>query len=151
MGKVVVFTSGFFDPIHRGHVRLLKDARLLGDRLVVGVHRDECCVRKKGFCFMPLEDRLEVLKAMKWVDEVVVCSPTCDLTSVEVLRCLKPNVFAKGGDRVCENMPRAELEVCDQLGIRVVYGVGGGKVQSSSWLVANIKRRFIAEQVSEVV
>lgn len=66
-----MFTSGFFDPIHRGHVRLLKDARLLGDRLVVGVHRDECCVRKKGFCFMPLEDRLEVLKAMKCVDEVI--------------------------------------------------------------------------------
>ncbi|MEM3666739.1 MAG: glycerol-3-phosphate cytidylyltransferase [Candidatus Bathyarchaeia archaeon] len=123
---------------------------MFGDRLVVGVHRDECCVRKKGYCLMPLEDRLEVLKAMRWVDKVVVCPPTCDLTSVEVLRCLKPHVYAKGGDRVRENMPRAELEVCDQLGIRVVYGVGGGKVQSSSWIVANFNQKFSAKRLSGV-
>jgi len=136
----VVLVSGYFDPIHRGHIYHLKEAKMLGDKLVALIHRDECCVRKKGYVFMPLEDRLEVLKAIKYVDEVLICSEECDLTAAQILKELKPAIFAKGGDRIPENMPREELKVCEELGIKIVYNVGGGKVQSSSWLVDKVKR-----------
>ncbi|MEM2291980.1 MAG: adenylyltransferase/cytidyltransferase family protein [Nitrososphaerota archaeon] len=140
MTRMVVLASGFFDPPHRGHVAYLKMAKKLGDWLVVSIHRDECCVKKKGYCFMPLEDRLAVIEAIRYVDEVVICSSPCDLTTCDALRKVKPHIFAKGGDRTPENMPTSEVELCKRLGIKIVYGVGGGKVQSSSWLVKNFEK-----------
>jgi len=137
---MVVLASGFFDPPHRGHIAYLREAKKLGDWLVVSVHRDECCVKKKGYCFMPLEDRLAVIEALRFVDEVVVCGESCDLTTCEALQTVKPHIFAKGGDRTPENMPKSEVELCEKLGIKIVYGVGGGKVQSSSWLVKNFEK-----------
>ena len=80
-----MFTSGFFDPIHRGHIALFKEAKKLGDRLIVHTHRDECCIRKKGCVFMPLADRVEILRSIKYID-VVVCQPDCDLTVAGVFR-----------------------------------------------------------------
>ena len=130
-----VLVSGFFDPVHRGHIAYFREAKRPGDWLVVATHRDQCCVEKKGSCFMPLEDRIAVLEAIRYVDEVVVCEPGCDLTSCNFLLKVKPDIFAKGGDRTPENMPKAELELCEKLGIKIVYGVGGEKVQSSSWLL----------------
>jgi len=138
----VVLVSGFFDPLHRGHVAYLREAKKLGERLVVAIHRDECCIRKKGYCFMPLEDRTAVLSAVRYVDKIVVCEPSCDLTTCDLLLKVRPDVFAKGGDRIPENMPESELKLCKKLGIRVVYGVGGAKVQSSSWLVENCRKKL---------
>jgi len=135
---VVVFASGFFDPIHRGHIYYLRDAKKLGDFLIVHIHRDECCVKKKGYVFMPLEDRVEVLKAIRYVDAVVICDEDCDMTVAKALEEIKPDIFAKGGDRKPENMPKKEIEVCNRLGIKIVYGVGGRKVQSSSKLVKQV-------------
>ncbi len=106
---------------------------------MVAIHRDKCCVKKKGYCFMPLEDRVAVIEAIRYVDEVVVCGSSCDLTTCEVLGSVKPEIFAKGGDRTPDNMPRSEVELCERLGIKIVYGVGGGKVQSSSWIVKKCK------------
>jgi len=140
LGVKKILVSGFFDPPHRGHIAYLKAAKELGGDLIVLIHRDECCVKKKGYCFMPLEDRLALLEAIKYVDEVVVCGPSCDLTTTEVLQKVRPQIFAKGGDRTPENMPRSEVELCERLGIKIVYGVGGGKVQSSSWLVENFAK-----------
>ncbi|MCS7114873.1 MAG: adenylyltransferase/cytidyltransferase family protein [Nitrososphaerota archaeon] len=137
-----VLVSGFFDPPHRGHIAYLREAKKLGDKLVVLVHRDECCVKKKGYCFMPLEDRVAVVEAVRYVDEVVICEPNCDLTTCDALLKVRPYVFAKGGDRTPDNMPKCELELCEKLGIEIVYGVGGQKVQSSSWLVENCKKRL---------
>jgi D-beta-D-heptose 7-phosphate kinase/D-beta-D-heptose 1-phosphate adenosyltransferase len=132
-----VLVSGFFDPVHRGHIAYFREAKRLGDWLVVATHRDECCIRKKGSCFMPLEDRIAILEAIKYVDEVVVCEPGCYLTSCNFLLRVKPDIFAKGGDRTPKNMPKAELELCEKLDIKIVYGVGGEKIQSSSWLLNN--------------
>ncbi|MEM3640420.1 MAG: adenylyltransferase/cytidyltransferase family protein [Candidatus Bathyarchaeia archaeon] len=140
--RTVILVSGFFDPPHRGHIAYLQEAKKLGDWLVVHIHRDECCVRKKGYCFMPLEDRLAVVGAIRYVDELIVCEPTCDLTVCDALRNVKPDIFAKGGDRTPENMPKSEVELCEKLGIKIVYGVGGGKVQSSSWLVEKIEKKL---------
>ena len=132
-----VLVSGFFDPVHRGHMAYFREAKRLGDWLVVATHRDQCCIRKKGYCFMPLEDRVAILEAIRYVDEVVICEPDCNLTSCNFLLKVRPDVFAKGGDRTAENMPRAELELCEKLGIKIMYGVGGGKMQSSSWILSN--------------
>jgi D-beta-D-heptose 7-phosphate kinase/D-beta-D-heptose 1-phosphate adenosyltransferase len=141
--RKVVLASGFFDPPHRGHIIYLREAKKLGNWLVVSVHRDECCVKKKGYCFMPLEDRIAVVEAIRYVDEVIVCEPSCDLTTCDALQKVKPQIFAKGGDRTPENMPRSEVKLCENLGIEIVYGVGGGKVQSSSWLVENCKKALL--------
>jgi len=139
---VKVYASGFFDPPHRGHIAYLCEAKKLGDWLIVGIHRDECCVKKKGYCFMPLEDRAALISALRFVDEVVICEQPCDLTECKNLTKIKPDIFAKGGDRTPNNMPKAEVELCKKLGIKIVYGVGGGKVQSSSWLVEKLKANF---------
>jgi D-beta-D-heptose 7-phosphate kinase/D-beta-D-heptose 1-phosphate adenosyltransferase len=132
-----VLASGFFDPIHRGHINYLREAKKLGDILIVHVHRDECCIKKKGYCFQPLSDRVAILESLKYVDEVVVCKPPCDLTVAKALEEIKPDIFAKGGDRTIENMPQSEIEVCKRLGIQIVFGVGGAKIQSSSWICRN--------------
>ena len=138
---VVVFTSGFFDPIHRGHIALFRESKRLGDKLIVHTHRDECCIKKKGCVFMPLDDRLEILRSIKYIDEVVVCQPDCDLTVAGVLETVKPSIFAKGGDRTLENLPKSEVEACGKLGIKIVFNVGGGKVQSSSWIIQNFLKK----------
>ena len=93
-----VLVSGFFDPVHRGHIAYFREAKKLGDWLVVATHRDQCCVKKRGACFMPLEDRIAVLEAIRYVDEVVVCEPGCDLTSCSFLLRVRPDIFAKGNE-----------------------------------------------------
>ncbi|MEM2815924.1 MAG: adenylyltransferase/cytidyltransferase family protein, partial [Candidatus Bathyarchaeia archaeon] len=69
----VVLTGGFFDPPHRGHISLFREAKALGDRLVVLVHRDECCHTKQGYSFLPLEHGPDILGSVKYLDEVIIC------------------------------------------------------------------------------
>ena len=133
MAERVVAVSGGFDPLHVGHVRMMQEARKLGTRLVVIVNGDEFLVRKKGYAFMPLAERMEILRALRDVDEVVAVVDA-DQTVCETLRLVKPHVFANGGDRRdMADIP--EAGVCRELGIEMVFTVGGGKVQSSSDLV----------------
>lgn len=127
-----VVTSGGFDPIHKGHIRLIKEASELGDRLIVVLNTDDFLIRKKGKPFMCFEERKEILESIRWVDEVVACIDE-DQTVCKTLEMLKPDIFAKGGDRTLDNIP--EKDVCERLGIDMVFGVGGGKIQSSSWLL----------------
>lgn len=135
--KIVVAVSGGFDPVHIGHVRMFEEARKLGDRLVVIVNNDNWLRKKKGFAFMPQEERMEIIRGFRAVDEVVLTAhvedPT-DMSVCEALRALRPDVFANGGDRKVDNVP--ELAVCAEIGCEMAWNVGpGGKVQSSSWLV----------------
>ncbi len=134
---VVVAVSGGFDPIHIGHARMFEEAKRLGDRLVVILNNDNWLMKKKGYVFMPQEERAELIRHIRWVDEVVITSHSEnpeDMSVASELRALKPHIFANGGDRKVENTP--EGVVCDELGIEAAYEVGrGGKVQSSSWLV----------------
>lgn len=130
--EIVVTTSGGFDPVHVGHVRLFREAKALGDKLVVILNSDDFLLKKKGYVFMPFNERKEILESIKYVDEVVLCIDT-DQTVSKTLEKLKPDIFAKGGDRKESNTP--ELPLCKELNIRVVFNVGGRKVQSSSWLV----------------
>jgi len=134
MASLVVAVAGAFDPVHIGHLQHLRAARALGDRLVVLLNCDQDLGLKKGYFFMTFSERAEILKEFRCVDEVVEITDG-DGTCAQTLARVKPDIFAKGGDRTPDNMPQNELDICEQLGIKILYGVGGGKVQSSSELV----------------
>jgi glycerol-3-phosphate cytidylyltransferase len=130
--EIVVAVSGGFDPVHIGHIRYLKEAKKLGDKLLVILNTDDFLIRKKGKPFMVFTERKEILEAIRWVDEVVP-SVDNDQTVCQSLRYYKPDIFAKGGDRTISNIP--EKDTCTEIGIKMVFGVGGTKIQSSSWLI----------------
>lgn len=134
--EVVVAVSGGFDPVHVGHVRMFQEAKKLGDRLVVILNNDHWLKAKKGYVFMPEEERKEIIKAIAGVDDVAITrhrkNPK-DMSVCADLRRLKPDIFANGGDRHQTNVP--EVPVCASMGCKMVFNVGkGGKMQSSSWL-----------------
>mgnify|MGYP000853068210 CR=1 FL=1 len=141
--EIVVAVSGGFDPIHIGHVRMFKEAKALGDKLVVILNNDNWLKKKKGFVFMPQKERKEIIENIKWVDKVVLTThkPNPENMSVDnALKRIKPDIFANGGDRKIGNTP--ELLVCKKYGIKMVFNVGkGGKVQSSSWLLESYKKK----------
>ena len=127
----VVATGGGFDPIREGHIRLFKAARELGDVLVVMLNSDHQLQLKKKKTFYPNEyERFTIISALKYVDWVVI-DPGSNVTCEKALELIKPNIFAKGGDRTPDTMPTIELETCKRLGIEIVYNVGGPKITSS--------------------
>lgn len=133
--------SGGFDPVHIGHVRMFEQAKALGDELVVILNNDNWIKKKKGYAFMPDKERKEVIEALRVVDRVFLTrhkpNPK-DMSVSKELRILKPDIFANGGDRKSDNTP--EVAVCDEIGCAMVFNLGrGGKVQSSSWLLAKYK------------
>lgn len=130
-----IAVSGGFDPIHKGHVRYIQEAMKLGSNVIVILTRDDQLAHKKGKPFMTYAERKEVLEAIVGDRGVVVPNVDADITSVESVRKYRPDCFAKGGDTWdLDNLP--EAKVCAELGIEVVFGVGGfDKVQSSSWLI----------------
>ncbi len=128
--KVKIAVSGYFDPIHVGHLEYLKMAKSLGDILVVIVNNNHQCVLKKGKFFMDENDRLEIVKAIKYVDEVVL-SVDKDKTVCKSLELIRPNIFANGGDRSTDEVP--ETSVCKKYKIEMVDGLGE-KIRSSSSL-----------------
>jgi D-beta-D-heptose 7-phosphate kinase/D-beta-D-heptose 1-phosphate adenosyltransferase len=135
MHKPTVAISGGFDPIHIGHIKYINAAARLGWVWVI-LNSDDFLLQKKGFIFMPKEERKELLWSIKNVHNVVECIDKDD-TVCETLKLMKPEIFAKGGDRTKDNIP--EAKICEELGIEMVFGVGGtDKPQSSSWLVERL-------------
>jgi len=132
MSKIVCI-SGYFDPVHVGHIEYMKQAKALGDYLVVIVNNDHQASLKKGKAFMPGVERVKVIEAMRMVDKVVLSVDT-DRTVRETIRTIepRPHIFANGGDQTNQSIP--ETEVCKELGITLVDGLGD-KIQSSSWLI----------------
>jgi len=86
---------------------------------------------------MPLDQRMEIIKSIKGVSEVFGCIDE-DGTITKSLEYIKPNILAKGGDRRPDNMPVSEIDMCKKIDCKIVYGVGGNKIQSSSQLVKRI-------------
>jgi cytidyltransferase-like protein len=137
-----VAVSGGFDPIHVGHVRLINHAKSLGDRLVVIINNDNWLKKKKGYNFMSEEDRLEIVKNLKAVDDAVLTKhmPNDEDVSVcESIKEVKPDLFANGGDRKADNIP--EYELCEKLHIEMEFNVGGDKIRSSSELIDKSKKQ----------
>jgi cytidyltransferase-like protein len=136
---ITVAVSGGFDPVHIGHIRSFREAKKLGDKLMIILTRDDQLIRKKGYYFMPFEERKEILERIEGVDRVVP-NIDDDITSNESLEYYRPDIFAKGGDRTEDNMPESEKDICTKIGCKIVYGVGGDKIQSSSSLVKRVFR-----------
>lgn len=130
MDKVVA-VSGGFDPLHSVHLDHMIEARRLGDWLVVIVNTDEFLIKKKGFFILPLIERLRVIEEYPFVNQTIV-SIDRDQSVAETLRLVRPNIFAKGGDRISSHMPKKELEVCKEIGCKIVYGVDRGVRKSST-------------------
>ena len=126
MKKVCI--SGYFDPLHVGHIEYINKAKKLGDYLVVIVNNNLQCKLKKGKFFMDENDRAEIVKNLKSVDEVFL-SIDDDKTVCKSLKKLKPSIFANGGDRKNYEIP--ESRVCGMYGIEIIDGLGD-KIRSSS-------------------
>lgn len=140
--KKIVITSGYFNPPHIGHINLLREAKKLGDILVVIVNNDEQVKIKGSIPFMPEQERIEIIKALRYTDEVMLAVDK-DKTITKSLKLIAKKYagklfFAKGGDRNADNIPESERKVCEKLGIKIINGVGGDKVQSSSLLLNKI-------------
>ena len=126
--KVVVAVSGYFDPMHVGHLEYLQLASKLGDKLIVIVNNNHQAELKKGEFFMHEKDRMEIVAALKCVDEVFL-SIDMDSSVCKSLEEVKPNIFANGGDRSLEEIP--ETAVMKKYDIKMVDGLGE-KIRSSS-------------------
>ena len=131
-----VMVSGGFDPVHAGHIRMIRAAAEYGDVIVIA-NSDDWLYRKKGFVFMEYARRVEILNAVKGV--VVVDSvDDSDDTVVDALHKHHPDIFANGGDRFPKNTP--EATICEKLEIESFWGIGGEKIRSSSDLVKESKK-----------
>ena len=124
----VVATSGYFDPLHVGHLECLELASELGDKLIVIVNSDFQAKLKKGESFMNENDRMKIVASLRCVDEVFL-SVDKDKTQCESLRQINPDIFAKGGDRTSTEIP--ESKICSDLNIQIIDGLGE-KIRSSS-------------------
>ena len=133
-----VLVSGGFDPIHLGHLKMFQEASQLASRLIVIVNNDNFLMQKKGYVFMPIEERVAIIKAFEVVDAVIE-SIDQDLTVCKTIESIaeKENIqyFANGGDRKnIDQIP--EANVCDNHNIEMIFNSGGEKIQSSSSLVS---------------
>lgn len=137
--KIVIVTGGF-DPIHSGHIALLKEAKNLGHALAVGLNSDEWLRRKKGHEFMPWSERSVIIENLKMVD-IVFSFDDSDGSAIDAIKRVKevyPDdelIFANGGDRTKDNIPEMVFE-----DVEFVFGVGGeDKKNSSSWILEEWK------------
>ena len=136
----VVLVTGGFDPLHSGHIEYFREAKRLGDVLVVGVNSDSWLQRKKRREFMPSYERVQIIENLKMVDHCILFNDIED-HAIEAIRNVKtmyPNskiIFANGGDRTAENI----LEMSEP-DVEFVFGVGGtAKKNSSSWILEEWK------------
>ena len=132
-----VAVSGAFDPLHAGHIRYIREAAKLGDRLVVILNSDAFLLRKKGFIFRPFEERKEIIESIKGVDEVIAAIDD-DQTVRKTLEIVQPDIFAKGGYwTVIDNIP--EADVCLKIGCKLLTNVGGSKLFADKELDSKLK------------
>ena len=143
----VILISGGFDPVHKGHIECINNAKELADEVCIGLNNDAWLTRKKGRSFMNEQERAFIMSNLKNVDWVYVMNPKdhLDNTAIDFINAskrkyIKENgdlpkgvmAFGNGGDRTETTTP--ENSVCDSSGIDSVWGLGD-KVQSSSWLL----------------
>jgi len=146
MKDSIIILSGGFDPVHRGHIRMFKDAKAFPAKVIVGLNSDRWLIRKKGKPFMDWDERNEILGVMSCIDTIFPFNDdddsACDLIrKVKEVHADSPGVklfFGNGGDRTDGNSP--EVDYCNKNGIELLWGVGGGKIQSSSDLIKNSKK-----------
>lgn len=140
---IIGIISGFFNPLHAGHVRMMTDAKNACDKLVVIINNDEQQVLKKGKTIMDFKERAFIVNNIKWVDEVII-SIDIDSTvrdTLEYLGTLYYNdklIFFNGGDRnSIKNVP--ESEICKKYNIGMIFNCGGREKMNSS---TNINKKL---------
>ena len=131
--ETIACVSGYFDPIHIGHIEYFKLSKNIADKLMVIVNNDEQAILKKGKAFMPADERIKIIQELKCVDYVFK-SIDKDRTVCKTIENLpiKPTFFCNGGDQNNNSIP--EANICNKLGIQLRDGFGE-KIQSSSWLI----------------
>ena len=139
----VVCVSGGFDPIRKGHLSHLREAKKLGDRLVVILNPDSDLIRKKGYCFQTYEEREAIISDLRYVDSVIRAIDG-DGTVAKTLELIRPSIFAKGGDRTPDNMASSEVDVCRKIGCKIIYGIGESKTDSSQEVVRRLVRKILS-------
>ena len=140
MKKTTIIVSGYFNPLHKGHLEYFNNAKALGDKLVVIVNNDYQRALKGSKVFQEEEERLFIVSNIKAVDQAVL-SIDNDRTVCATLRQIADTlgkshklIFANGGDQNNDTIP--ERSVCNEAGIALIDGLGD-KVQSSSWLLSS--------------
>ena len=140
MSRVVLVTGGF-DPLHSGHIAYFKEAKKLGDHLIVGLNSDDWLTRKKGRPFMPFEERAAIIKELEVVDEVIGFNDNDDSACSAIGQVLATKgtswrvIFANGGDRHMTTTPEyTTYKDCKD--VAFAFGIGGeNKANSSSWIL----------------
>lgn len=145
----VILISGGFDPIHKGHIECIQNAKKLADQVWIGLNNEDWLKNKKGKAFMKDNERKFIMENITGVDYVYIMNPRLDndITAVDFIDHSvkkykvdfgkweeKNMAFGNGGDRVQGSAPSVEEEVCKSWDIDLVWGLGD-KVQSSSWLL----------------
>ena len=140
----LVLVSGGFDPIHSGHIKLIREASQYG-KVVVLLNSDKWLQNKKGKEFLPFYEREIIMKELKNVIDVLGFDDS-DKTCIDGLRIarkkyIKENImFANGGDRNDKTTP--ESVFCEENNIELLWGVGGNdKSNSSSWILKKWKNK----------
>lgn len=141
VNKIVLATGGF-DPLHSGHIDYLKEASLLGNALIVGVNSDEWLIRKKGRYFLEWNERVSIIKELKFVSKVISFDDSDDTANDAIRLVLNKKqfdaklVFANGGDRINDTTPELKLWA-NRPDIEFKFGVGGFEKKNSSSRILN--------------
>lgn len=149
MSKIVICTGGF-DPLHEGHLAYFKEARKLGDYLIVGVNSDEWLIRKKGFVFQNFATRSLIIHNLKMVTQVIAFNDSDNSAKDAIMKVREfwgrnhEIIFANGGDRSRDNIP--EMDINDNK-VTFVFGVGGtDKLNSSSKIVEEARKARVENE-----
>jgi cytidyltransferase-like protein len=140
MKRMITIASGYFNPLHVGHLRMMREAKHLQDLLIVVVNNDNQQILKKGRIIIPEADRCEVVSSIRYVDRTIlsVDSDASICMTLSEIRKEYPGdtlVFANGGDRRDADTI-AEAQLCEALGIEIKFGVGGyDKADASSRII----------------
>jgi D-beta-D-heptose 7-phosphate kinase/D-beta-D-heptose 1-phosphate adenosyltransferase len=141
-----ILISGAFDPLHIGHILLLKEAAEYGD-VVVALNSDEWIIKKKGYILAPFEIRQELVKSVPYVSEVVGFDDY-DGTACSALETVKPDFFGNGGGRSAFNTPKKEAELCEKLNIVPVWNLGES-LKDNKYLLLTLDK-VLADTLEEV-
>mgnify|MGYP001453400559 CR=1 FL=1 len=138
MKNKIIIVSGYFNPLHKGHIEYFKNAKSLGDKLIVIVNNDDQRKLKDSKEFMLEDERVLIVNELEITDQVFLSidqdrTVSQTIEKIHSIYSEKSDLyFVNGGDQDNKNIP--EVKICQKLGINLIDGLGE-KIQSSSWLL----------------